>query len=214
MKTKAPTNIPPELLFRELLETPRPIRKLNFQLMDLDLYVQSLSSSELHDCHLLSNENTNSAIISKCLVLKNRKKAFSSYQSVKKISKTEYDKLKEEVFNHLLEISPIYNFIDLADWYNKLKEGAKHTSNYTIVQGLGSACDLISLPDRVIFKDKPEEWFDIPRKELIDCHWIAYQAARKVYKDTIFKPEATKVEDKEFSKSLKAALGAKAKESK
>ena len=29
----------------------------------------------------------------------------------------------------------------------------------------------------------PEAFFGFPRRELLDCHWIAYQAARATYAD-------------------------------
>ena len=209
MKNKAPKNIAPEILFRQLLETPRPKRKLNIQLFDLDLFVYAMSSHELHECHLLDVENINAAIISKCVYLKNDR-AFKSFETVKRLSKPEYESLKNQVFDTLVEISPIFNLIDIPDWLKYLEKGATHPSNYVITQCLGSSCDLVSLPDRVLFKDKPEEWFGIPKKDLLDCHLLAYQVARKIYKDSLFKEKET--EEKEFESSVKSAFDRKNQE--
>jgi len=146
MLENPPNNIPPEILFRQMLEVPRPKRKLQFKFdeTDVDLYVQSISSEEYHNCCYSNLNNTiDFDIISKCLIFKNGEKVFESSNDIKSnILETEFKKLKEEFYPIISEISPVYYFTNSVKWNEKLIEGARHFSNYIAMQALGSCFQL------------------------------------------------------------------------
>lgn len=180
-----PPDIKSDRLFRLLLETPRPKQALEFKITGVSntLYVQALSSHEVAD---LSNDNLSAQILTKCLVLKSGKPAFSSAEKLGSVlSMAEFKELNREVSQVMSTISPMLGYCDQAAWNQKLEEGAKHPSNFSLVYSLGMCFDFIVLPDKIISKDHPETFFGIPRKELLDCHWMAYWSARKIYKEMV-----------------------------
>lgn len=197
MKHKTP-NIPPEELFRILIQTPRPIRKMKFELLNYQLYVQAISSVEISD----NKSDFENNIILKSVVFKDYSPVFSSINSIKNLMEPEYNKLKDETFFILSEISPILHLIDAKDWYPKLEAGARHPSNYLIMRMLGNSYQTIQMADKIVTKDTPEEYFNIPKKELIDCHLMAYWAAKKVYQEPILKDNST-TNEADFINALK-----------
>lgn len=185
MKTQPP-DTSDDKLFRSLLATPRPKRLLNFKLENIRLYVQGLAFSEIADIDSSGNEYI-ADIASACLVLENGKRAFSSGNSMATIlSWSEFRKLTDETYRTLIEISPMLHSCDYAAWKAKLESGAAHPSNFIITNALGNCLSFTVLPTKVITHDHPEHYFNIPKKELLDCHWMAYWAARSIFKNNVF----------------------------
>lgn len=186
-------DMPSEVLFRQLLATPRPKQALRFHLSaapEVELIVQAVSSHELADG---PSKNILAHMLSKCVVLKSGRPAFSSADRlVNLLSMSEFKQLSQEAFEVLSRISPMVSYVDCKEWSAKLEEGARHSTNFMLTHSLGMCFDLIVMPDRVITQDYPERFFAVPRNQLLDCHWLAYWAARKVYKETALDHDSEK----------------------
>lgn len=180
MKIKPPTDIPADVLFRNMVATPRPKEILNFRIANapnVAFYVQAIGSQEIAEVSGLD-----AGLISKCIVTKGDKPAFSSVESIKKIlSVAEYELLVREMHKVLARISPAFNYCDSDEWMARLVEGAKHSSNYLLTKSLGDCYELIIAPNGVwLAQDRPERYFGVPRCKLLDCHWMAYLAAKEI----------------------------------
>lgn len=184
MKIKTP-DVASDVLFRTLLATPRPKQALQFRLSGLpnvDLFVQAVGSHEI----AYSGSNLIAYVLSKCLVLRNGRPAFSSPGKINELlSISEFRRLSQEALDVLAQISPMFSFVDYKEWNAKLDEGARHSSNFLLTHSLGMCFTLAVLPDKIVTQDHPELYFAIPRNQLLDCHWMAYWAARKVYKELV-----------------------------
>jgi hypothetical protein len=186
MKIQPPA-IPDDKLFRLLLTTPRPKQPLKFRIGESRLYLQAISSAEIAD---IESKNTEyeADIISKCLLLSSGKKAFSSGLSIMNLLRaSEFKQLNDEVFEILGRINPMIITCDYKAWMAKLESGAKHPSNYITCRALGGSVSFTLAPNKTIIHDHPEQYFNIPKKELLDGHWMAYLAARRIYLDDVFK---------------------------
>lgn len=170
-------------IFRSLLQTPRPIKPLSTQLMGFSLQVQAISFADIADA--FGTDQIDYHAIQQSVLIKG-KPAFSTVEAVKRLSPTEFRKLRAEVLSTLEQISPMIHVSDPAKWNKILEAGARHSSNFIITQSLGSCFDVIALPTRIITKDRPEDYFGIPRKDLLDCHWMAYWCAKRVYQEQLF----------------------------
>lgn len=168
-----------------LLETPRPKRLLKFRLAgapSFKLYVRALSSHQLAD----APGDFIPYLLQQAVVLQNGSLAFSSPEKLSEIlSVVEFKNFSTEVLNALSEISPMFNYCEAKEWNEKLEEGARHGSNFALTNSLGMCFNLMVLPDRIITQDHPEWFFNIPRNDLLDCHWMAYWSARKVYRESV-----------------------------
>lgn len=183
-----PPNIPDDKLFRMMLVTPRPKKLLKFSIMDIPLYVQAITSSEVFDINSKDLEFT-ADYINQALRLKDGSRVFSSGSKIiNTLTSSEFQSLSSEVYEVLSEISPLFHLCDYEAWRKKLTSGANHNSNYMIRLSLGSCVSFTLTSDRIINHDHPERYFNIPRNELLDCHWMAYFAARDIYIKNAFKP--------------------------
>lgn len=179
MKIKPPSNIEPDVLFRKLLQTPRPMEKIDFTFShakDLSLYVKALTSNDFFEC------KRNEQIIQKCLYLSNNKPAFIDTNNLEFLTYREYQLLFNQIIEKLFSISPFFVIIDYDAWMDILIKGANHNLNYFTVHSLGQCFQYTNLATTLIIQDFPERYFSIPRNELLDGHWMAYLAAKKVYK--------------------------------
>lgn len=183
-----PPNIPDDKLFRMMLVTPRPKKLLKCNIMNIPLYAQAISSNEIVDINSKNIEFT-ADYISSSLRLQDGSKAFSNGSSIiNLLTVSEFNSLSAEVYDVLAEISPLFHLCDYDAWRKKLSAGANHNSNYMIRLSLGSCVSFTLASDRTINHDHPERYFNIPRNELLDCHWMAYFAARDIYIKNAFKP--------------------------
>ena len=188
MKIPPPEKTPAHVLFRNLLELPRPKKLLKFRLQEspkTKLYVKALAA---HEMPIDDPTEFDAQVIVKCLVLENNKPAFSSAEGLLScLDRREVKIISKECLEALLDIGPIFIYCDFEAWMTKLEEGAKHPINYTAMNALGGCYDLVTLPDKAIFIEHPEQYFGVPKNQLLDCHWFAYWAARKVQTANIFK---------------------------
>lgn len=110
---------------------------------------------------------------------------------INSLSLGEFNRLRYEANKVLEEISPFLYRGDYKSWMEKLSIGASHPSNFLVAKSLGSSFTFTVLPTLLITHDHPELYFDIPRKELLDCHWMVYYAASKIYKENLLKDNKT-----------------------
>lgn len=182
---KPPTDIAPEVLFRQLLVIPRPIKEINFrfnQLPGKKIFVEALSSAEL-DSLIKTSTNFQLELMVKCLKLSNGNSVFSCADNIEKILLLqEFNKLQREINQALLEISPTFLNSDYSAWTEKLMIGAQHPSNFFDSHSLGSAISYSNLGNNILQQDHPEIYFGVARNKLIDAHWFVFNAAKKIYK--------------------------------
>lgn len=121
-------------------------------------------------------------VIAQSLITANGKPVFGSIESVlDSISMDEIALLDDAVTNALSIVSPIVGLSEYGAWHTALCDGAKDPSNVWAAHAIGDAYILVDGPHinpRII--DRPEDYWGISRRELIDCHWLAYRAARAV----------------------------------
>lgn len=180
MKIKPPSNISSDALFRKLATTPRPKEQLKFKITsypDVILFVQAISSQEIAEV-----SGSDIGLVIKSVIAKSGKQAFSSVESMRKLlTVAEYDSLVTEMHEILARISPAYNYCDHDEWMAKLIEGANSSTNYLLTKSLGDCYELIIAPNGVwLAQDRPERYFGVPRCKLLDCHWMAYLAAKEI----------------------------------
>lgn len=186
-----PKDIPPERLFRTLLQLPRASVDLEYRLPaapDIELRVCALTSAEISEA--LSFESSElpeelrsgeafSRLIEKSLFLASGEPAFSSYEQVGLLAEDDMESLAKAVFVALDRVSPTFVRSNFDLWLRALEKGAKHMSNFQTAQALGSCIDSgysSSMP-------RPDVFFGVPLKDLTDGHWMAYYASRKVVEE-------------------------------
>lgn len=178
MRIRPPKNLLPEELFQLLLETPRPKKDITFRLAaapQLQLSVQALSSLELQTC------KHNDQLILKTLMLENQV-AFSSIKNLEFLTYREYQLLYREIIATLEIISPTFLNCEVSSWIDILTQGAQSYLNFLPMHSLGQCFQYSAIGSVLLCQDFPERYFNLPRNQLLDGHWLAYLAAKKVYK--------------------------------
>jgi hypothetical protein len=176
----------PARTFRLCLQMPRPVIPITYRIPGADryeLFVEALSGTELADVY--AGPRPSSDLVARCLLAGTRK----AFRSAKELEATLDERVAKETSQAVLEALakvPIVGLRDWDKWQEILDEGAEHASNVSTAWRLGGSRELWQergwsdqgeiLRTRVI--DHPEWWFGVPQSNLIDCHWMAYQAAR------------------------------------
>lgn len=169
-----PEDIAPEDLFRRLLVLPRPTVPISYRIAGADevaLAVRAISGAEYGDGDPL-------AVIAAAVVIDGRP-AFRSADSVKRLYAWEAEQLCNHVAEALARCSPIFGLSNLFTWTRKLRVGAAHPSNQLTTQTLGSSFEMAGR----LLLDRPERFFGITPRELVDAHWFAYRAAKAHFLD-------------------------------
>jgi hypothetical protein len=102
--------------------------------------------------------------------------AFSSAEEVGLLDQAEFDALWSETLTALVAISPSYARSDVAAWRATLEEGAKHRSNLHDALVLGASADFGW--GTTVYR--PDRYWGLATCDLLDGHWMAFAAARKV----------------------------------
>jgi hypothetical protein len=94
----------------------------------------------------------------------------------------EVDRLSECVYGGLSTISPVYASCDVSKWLDFLSEGATAPENWNDMLSLGKCYDVSFgfAKGAAHVKHEPEAFFGFPRREMLDCHWLAYHASIRV----------------------------------
>jgi hypothetical protein len=91
-----------------------------------------------------------------------------------------FDALQSEVRQAMATISPTSSRCDRNAWHSRLCLGAKDHSNLMDTVALGSSFDVVPFGKYNRTLDRPERYFGIPVRELLDCHMLAYRAAKAI----------------------------------
>lgn len=181
---KPPEHIPPDELWRGLLEWPRPTLRLTHRIAGAEhipLVVRAMRSSE---CTALPHgwPELPAALIVSALRLDTGEPAFTEPAQVLALSEGELLGLALAVRSALQRISPTAALSNVVTWEEYLATGCETTANFYDAWALGGCADVSWGMGRkaVHVTYHPEWWFGVPQRELIDCHWIAYFAAMRM----------------------------------
>ncbi len=189
------SEIEPEKVFHALL-SPAPVWPVAWKLdgMDEPLFVRAIGSREWIDLHRpigekRGRERTEAefVLLSSVVVDADRWRAFDPPSLLRNLYEHEVDSLAEAVGDAISIVSPTYAVCDVEKWIGYLKEGAKHPANWCDMLSLSGCCSIsFGFGKGMIHaRHDPETFFGVPRRDLLDCHWIAYHAARAAYADLI-----------------------------
>lgn len=185
-----PKEISPSDLWRAFL-VPRPRREFTIELSGVGrvrLFVRAIGSAEwvrLHRALVESFEKKNArgeAEYLAALVEDDDGARALSPSDVLSLYEAEQALLFVEASRALRAISPTYASADIGAWLARLKEGAHALENLCDAISFGGCVDVSFGVGRgaVHVREEPETFINIPRRELLDCHWLAYHAARRV----------------------------------
>jgi len=100
--------------------------------------------------------------------------AFSSSEAVGALPHPELLELGRHVAEALCVCSPMYCGSDVRAWERTLEEGALTGGNWHETLALASCVD-VSLAGII---PRPDRYWGVPLKRLLDGHWMVYRAAR------------------------------------
>ena len=171
-----PRDVAPGLLFRRLLETPRPVIGVDHRIdgfEDVPLSVVGISSRELADLTDGAGRHVPPRLLS--FVLRAGKEALSGADLLM-LPASSYDALGAACMA-ALGLCPLYVLSDVDAWTDVLREGAKSPSVFADAIALGGSID-VAPTGHVI--DRPDRFFGVPFSQLLDGHWMAFRAAGKI----------------------------------
>lgn len=115
-----------------------------------------------------------------CLRDASGKKVFDSGRTVERVlSASEVRTLEKEIFERLPDYSPMYRLVDHNTWGRVLQAGA--ASLWYIASRLAMSVDVSYGPNVVTTIPRLDRFFGCATRELLDCHWMAFNASREIY---------------------------------
>lgn len=189
----SPDKTEPAKVFYALLSRA-PVWSIDPRIEGIDepLFVRAIGSRQWIELHRpigekRGRERTDAefALLASVVVDGNCRPAFDPPALLRSLYEHEVDRLAEAVSDALTTVSPTYAVCDVEKWIGYLKEGAKQPENWCDMLSLAGCCS-ISFgfgKGMVHARHDPETFFGVPRRDLLDCHWIAYHAARAAYAD-------------------------------
>jgi hypothetical protein len=177
-----PPAVPPERLFRALLAW-RPSRPLRTRVAGYALRVRALSPAEeagafdaaaeeeLLEVHASRAQRE---LLARALYI-GESRAFASAAEVGLLSGAMIATLAGEVAEALEAIAPTYARADVDAWRKVLALGAEHLTNLSTAFTLAACVDITPGGGRMPRLDR---FWGHPAGELLDGHWMAYEAAR------------------------------------
>lgn len=192
-----PPELPPEVVWRSLLPL-RPQRRISYRIRgaeQIPLHVTAIPAAveavawdygavayppdDLGTSSELRERAGSMAILSEVLWTP-KGRAFPTVSHMGDLDDDELRDLCDEVFIVLSDICPNMRRSDGRAWAEFLRAGAAHPSNRGEASVLACSIDLgyggAQLP-------RPDRYWGVPLNELLDGHWMIYQAARDVLKD-------------------------------
>jgi hypothetical protein len=192
-----PPDLPPEVLWRSVLPL-RPQRRIDYRIRGVEhipLIVRAIPAmteavawdsgsmqyppDDLSSTAELRERVAVTAILYEALWTP-RGRAFPSVEDLGSLSDDEIRELSDEVVQVLSDICPSQRRSDLRRWSDVLKEGAAHPSNLAEASVLACAVDVLQGGGQL---PRPDRYWGAPFSQLLDGHWLAFQAARDVMKD-------------------------------
>ncbi len=189
-----PRDVPPERLFRVLLGRPRPVWPISLRFdyaPELALSVRALTATEdegARDLDLELPEDVRRAqwvtrtVAASLLV--DGAPAFSSPEEVEGFSDAEIVAMASSVLDALAVVSPSYSRSDTVAWASYLQRGATHPTNTSLFMAIGAGAFEQGIRGSW-FRFAWTDFFGMPAIDLTDGQRMAYEAARKVFKDKI-----------------------------
>lgn len=183
MANGQPPQLAPEVLFRRMLEW-RPSEEISClsgnarvqgitALQELAIIDRALAApKEVQEHRLLCG------LIAAC-VRSDGDLLFATPEDVGELYEDEIGKIGEAVTGALERVSPSYVRSDWREWKRVLLAGARHASNAHIAYTLSACFDPVAMSERVI--PRPERFWNAAPVDLLDCHYMAFRAARTVY---------------------------------
>ena len=156
------------------------------------LFVRAVGSREWIELHRAIGEkrgrertDAEFALLASVVVDADCRRVFDPPSLLRNLYEHEVDSLAENVSDALSIVSPTYAVCDVEKWIGYLKEGAKRPENWADMLSLSGCCSIsFGFGKGMIHaRHDPETFFGMPRRELLDCHWIAYHAARAGHAD-------------------------------
>ena len=181
-----PPDIPPERLWRSLLPL-RPERRIQLRLRGaphIPLIVRAIPAmAELlardaghaagGDVEQLQGVLAAREVLS--LVLHTPAgRPFPSSAAMRGLDEHELAQLTRAAYDALADIAPTCARSNGKVWREQLLLGAKHDSNISEAGALATCVDLT--PEKSV--PRPDRYWGVPLIQLLDGHWMAYQAAR------------------------------------
>lgn len=188
-----PKILPPAEAFAAFL-SPRPRRSFVVEFSDVgrvELFVPALSSRRWVEIHRKfgTTAKTDAAraeaeYLAAVVEDKNGARALSP-DDVLGLYDHEAALLLSEASRALALISPTDAAADHRRWGDYLREGAAAPENLADAFSLGGCYDVSWGYGKgaVHVRDNLEHFFGIPRRDLLDCHWMVYRAARRLRAD-------------------------------
>jgi hypothetical protein len=177
-----PKGVTPSKLFRLLLQVPRPTALLRVRLdvdMSRELYARALHPlewAEVFDAK--GGAERRQMLIAQALCDRNGRRMFQP-GDVEHLTSAEFVRLYAETNRVLGVIGPNDRLSDRGAWVATLKAGAR--DNLSVSRSLGNCFESYKLAPHFC----PERYFGIPRNELLDGHWMAFDACLSLVADDI-----------------------------
>jgi len=176
--------VPPARLFRTILQR-RPVRQLPFRFEGVDhepLQVRGLSLLETQEARDEAG-NERAAIVARCLIYATGAFAFCSAEELLELPEGEFDALTRAVFSALDAFCPIPGRCDALAWRMAVNDGARDSSNATVVGLLGGAYDIAGGIAKPRIIDRPERFFGCAPVELSYGQLLCFRAARSLHEE-------------------------------
>lgn len=187
-----PDDVSDGILFRILLQTPRPIRKISYRIPKLEhieLFVRGLRGIEEAAAVDLAEESHidearmslgTSALIATSLCDSSGGLCFSSNRGpMLALSEDEFRDLLIVVTEALRIVSPTYHRINFNSWSLKLRNGAKSPPNQKEAVKM-SYCVDYGIKGMLY---RPDRYFGMPMKDITDGQMIAYESGVAAIKE-------------------------------
>lgn len=163
-----PADVAPEVLFRKLLELPRPSVDIDYRVAgaeQIPLRVQALTAAELAG---------SAAYVAFRALLIGTRPAFGSVAELEQLfAVRELEQLRKAVMTGLARCAPVDGRSNWTRWQSALLAGARHITNHSTAYALGSQVELLGK----LAISRPERFFGVAPIALVDAHRFATRAA-------------------------------------
>jgi len=175
---KPPAGIAPGRLFR-LLSSACPVWPLDLDLAGIPrLYARGLSSAEVEAAH--DGGRPAEAIAALALCDAQGRPAFPSAGDIGKLPAPLADAIVGAAIDALSVVSPTYMRSVGRAWRDALVEGSRDPLNSAAVSLMCVAHDVIVLPGKIHYTERPDRFYGAPLNRLTDGQLMAFRAARQV----------------------------------
>jgi hypothetical protein len=169
----------PTELFRTLTRVPYPRASFLLQLpapskLSRRFYVRAVSSLEI------GAEMDEASLLATVLVEADGSRTFKDGETITRtLTIPFFNRLSLEVGKALALISPTRSRADWSEWLRAVKQSAQQPANILAAESLGSRMEAVD----GILAHRPEIYFCIPAAQLVDAHWLCFEAANQLWRE-------------------------------